>query len=194
MSIIAQLNDIVGEANVSDDPNQLRIYGLDWTRFYEPRPRALVFVRSTEQLVALVQLARARGIGLVPSGGRTGLSGGACATADEIVVSFDKMNQVLEFDASASSVTVQPGLITAELQAYAASHDRYYPVDFASSGSSQIGGNIATNAGGIKVIRYGLTRDWVAGMRVVTGRGELLDCNSGLVKNATGYDTCLTSH
>ena len=64
----------------------------------------------------------------------------------------------------------------------------YYPVDFASSGSSQIGGNIATNAGGIRVIRHGLTRDWVAGLKVVTGTGAVLDLNHGLVKNATGYD------
>lgn len=64
----------------------------------------------------------------------------------------------------------------------------YYPVDFASRGSSQIGGNIATNAGGIKVIRYGLTRDWVTGLKVVTGRGDLLDLNGGLIKNASGYD------
>ena len=74
------------------------------------------------------------------------------------------------------------------MQDFAEQQGLFYPVDFASSGSSQIGGNVSTNAGGIKVIRYGLTRDWIAGLKVVTGTGALLDCNAGLVKNATGYD------
>ena len=125
---------------------------------------------------------------LVPSGGRTGLSGGAVASNSEVVVSFDRMNKILDYSAEDRIVTCEPGLVTANLQQFALDQGLYYPVDFASSGSSQIGGNVATNAGGIKVIRYGLTRDWVAGMKVVTGTGALLDCNAGLVKNATGYD------
>jgi FAD/FMN-containing dehydrogenase len=104
------------------------------------------------------------------------------------VVSFEKMNKILDYDPIDQCVVLQPGVITQQLQAFAEEHDCQYPVDFASSGSSQIGGNIATNAGGIKVLRYGLTRDWVAGLKVVTGTGELLDLNKGLVKNATGYD------
>jgi FAD/FMN-containing dehydrogenase len=79
-------------------------------------------------------------------------------------------------------------VVTEQLQQYALEQDLFYPVDFASSGSSQIGGNISTNAGGIKVIRHGMTRDWVAGLKVVTGTGELLDLNRGLVKNNAGYD------
>ena len=106
----------------------------------------------------------------------------------EIVVSFDKMNKILEFDAADSSVTMEPGVITADLQAFADQQGLHYPVDFASSGSSQIGGNIATNAGGIRVVRYGLTRDQVSGLKVVTGKGELLSLNKVLTKNATGYD------
>ena len=136
----------------------------------------------------LVGYAISEGLKLVPSGGRTGLSGGAVASNSEVVVSFDRMNKILDYSAKDRIVTCQPGLVTANLQAFARDQGLYYPVDFASSGSSQIGGNVATNAGGIKVIRYGLTRDWVAGMKVVTGTGALLDCNAGLVKNATGYD------
>ena len=105
-----------------------------------------------------------------------------------MVVSFDRMNKILDFSAKDRIVSCQPGLITANLQTFAEAQGLFYPVDFASSGSSQIGGNVATNAGGIKVIRYGLTRDWVAGMKVVTGAGAMLDCNAGLIKNATGYD------
>lgn len=78
--------------------------------------------------------------------------------------------------------------MTQHLQNLAQEHGLYYPVDFASAGSSQIGGNIGTNAGGIKVIRYGMTRNWVAGMKVVTGKGDVLELNKDLIKNATGYD------
>jgi FAD/FMN-containing dehydrogenase len=105
-----------------------------------------------------------------------------------VVVSFDRMNRILEFDPADRLVTCEPGVVTQTLQEFARDQGLFYPVDFASSGSSQLGGNIATNAGGIKVIRYGLTRDWVAGLKVVTGTGELIDCNRGLIKNATGYD------
>jgi FAD/FMN-containing dehydrogenase len=125
---------------------------------------------------------------LIPSGGRTGLSGGACALNGEVVVSFDRMNRILEFNATDRMVRVEAGVITEALQKYIRDQGFYYPIDFAARGSAQIGGNIATNAGGIKVIRYGMTRDWVAGLKVVTGRGEIVELNRGLIKNATGYD------
>jgi len=147
-----------------------------------------VFPRSADEVQALVRKAGEAGTALVPSGGRTGLSGGAVAANGEVVVSFDKMNRILDFDATDRIVRCEPGVVTAALQNFAAERDLLYPVDFASSGSSHIGGNIATNAGGIKVIRHGLTRDWVTGLTAVTGAGDLLKCNQGLTKNATGYD------
>jgi FAD/FMN-containing dehydrogenase len=98
------------------------------------------------------------------------------------------MNQIRDFNAIDRTVVCQAGVVTQDLQRFAQQQGLYYPVNFASSGSSQIGGNIATNAGGIKVIRYGLTRDWVAGLKVVTGKGDILELNKGLVKNATGFD------
>ncbi|MEE4246176.1 MAG: FAD-binding oxidoreductase, partial [Kangiellaceae bacterium] len=92
------------------------------------------------------------------------------------------------FNATDRTVKCGAGVVTEQLQNFAAENNLYYPVDFASAGSSQIGGNIATNAGGIKVIRWGMTRDWILGLTVITGSGELLELNSGLIKNATGYD------
>src|SRR5690606_12438955 len=127
-------------------------------------------------------------LALTPSGGRTGLSAAAVAANGEIVVSFDYMNRILDFNPFDRTVTCEPGVVTAQLQQYAEDQGLYYPVDFASAGSSQIGGNIGTNAGSIKVIRYGMTRNWVAGLKVVTGTGELLELNKGLMNNATGYD------
>ncbi len=181
------LRDALG-ARVRCDADALAMYGRDWTRNFTVAPAAVVLPESVDEVVRLVQLARMHRFGLVPSGGRTGLSGGAVASNGEVVVSMARMNKVLNFNAADRLVRCQAGVVTAELQAYAAQHNLFYPVDFASSGSSCIGGNIATNAGGIKVIRYGLTRDWVAGLKVVTGAGEVLELNRGLVKNNTGYD------
>ena len=98
------------------------------------------------------------------------------------------MNQILDFNSTDRILSCQAGVITQEIQNFALKKNLYFPIDFASKGSSQIGGNVATNAGGVKVIRYGLTRDWVTGLKVVTGRGDTLHLNNSLVKNATGYD------
>ena len=188
---VALLDDIrafVDPAHVRTDPDSLLNYGRDWTRFYTPNPLAVVLPDSIEQVQQLVRYANDHQLALVPSGGRTGLSGAAVACQGELVVSLERMNRILDFDPIDRSVTCQAGVVTEVLQNFARDHDLYYPVDFASRGSSQIGGNIATNAGGIKVIRYGLTRDWVTGLKVVTGRGDLLDLNGGLIKNASGYD------
>ncbi|MEZ5592146.1 MAG: FAD-binding oxidoreductase [Gammaproteobacteria bacterium] len=173
---------------VATDADALAHYGRDWSRLHQPQPGAVVFPQSIEQVQALVRYANSHGTALVPSGGRTGMSGGALAPAGEVIVSFESMNSILHFDSIEASVCCQPGVITQTLQDFAREHGLFYPVDFGSRGSSQIGGNIATNAGGIKVIRYGLTRNWVSGLKVVTGKGDLLDLNKNLLKNATGYD------
>ncbi|MBV1888718.1 MAG: FAD-binding oxidoreductase [Proteobacteria bacterium] len=183
-----QIIALVGADKWRTDTQSLESHGRDSTHFYQPTPSTIVFPKSIEQIQRIVQLANEHNVALVPSGGRTGLSGGAMACNGEVVVSFDYMNQISEFDPINQTAACQPGVVTQQLQEFAEQNQLYYPVDFASAGSSQIGGNIATNAGGIKVIRYGLTRDWVKGLKVITGKGELLDLNKGLTKNATGYD------
>ncbi len=183
-----ELEAIFEAHRLSFESAQLQEYGRDWTRQFDPDPVAVVWPDSTEQVIELVQWARRHKVALVPSGGRTGLSGGAMACQQEVVVSFDRMNQITDFNPVDRTVTCGPGVITAELQGFAKEKNLFYPIDFASSGSSQLGGNIASNAGGIKVLKYGLTRDWVAGLKVVTGQGECLSLNQGLIKNATGYD------
>ena len=185
---LQRLRQIAGPDNVLNDSGSLEKYGQDWTRYFIPAPSAVVLARDIAQLSDIVSYANVECLALVPSGGRTGMSGGAVACNGEIVISFDRMNRILSFNAIDQTVTLESGVITRTLQDYALEKDLYYPVDFASSGSSQIGGNIATNAGGIKVLRYGLSRDWVAGMKVITGTGQCLELNHSLVKNATGYD------
>lgn len=186
--LIDELKTLVEPGKVLTDADSLNAYGKDWTKQFEPAPLAIVFPKSIEQVQAIVRWANERKVALVPSGGRTGLSAAAVAAHGEVVVSFDYMNQILDFNEVDRTVVCQPGVVTAALQQFAKDKGLYYPVDFASAGSSQIGGNIGTNAGGIKVIRYGMTRNWVAGLKVVTGKGDLLELNRDLIKNATGYD------
>lgn len=185
---LKDLSSIIPSDRLATDDASLAHYGRDWTKHYDIQPSAVVFPLNAQEVSQLVKWARTHQIGLVPSGGRTGLSGGACALKGEVVVSFEKMNQILEYNETDRTVRVQAGVVTEALQEYAKSKNAYYPVDFAARGSSHIGGNIATNAGGVKVLRYGLTRDWVMGLTVVTGEGEILELNNGLIKNATGYD------
>ncbi len=186
--LLNRLNAILEPNQIKSDDDSLAHWGCDWTRHFDPNPCVIVFPKSTEQVQQVVQLCNELNVGIVPSGGRTGLSAGAVAANGELVLSLDKMNAVIEFYPEDAMVKVQAGMITKALQDYAESVGLYYPVDFASSGSSQIGGNIGTNAGGIKVIRYGMTRNWVQGLTVVTGRGDILHLNNGMTKNATGYD------
>ncbi len=187
-ALIDELKTLVEPGKVLTDADSLNAYGKDWTKHFAPAPSAIVFPKSIEQVQAIVRWANAHKVALVPSGGRTGLSAAAVAANGEVVVSFDYMNQILEFNEMDRTAVCQPGVVTAQLQQFAEDKGLYYPVDFASAGSSQIGGNIGTNAGGIKVIRYGMTRNWVAGMKVVTGKGDVLELNKDLIKNATGYD------
>ena len=185
---LAVLAGSLPQLALSTDPGDLEHYGRDWTRRWTPAPLAIARPADIGEVQAIVRWALAERVALVPSGGRTGLSGGAVAAHGELVVSFERMNRVLDFDPADRTLTVQPGLPLERLQQAAAGHGLLYPVDFAARGSCTIGGNIATNAGGIRVIRYGNTREWIAGVKVVTGTGELLDLNRGLIKNSSGYD------
>ena len=186
--IISQLREIVGNKNVRLSDEDLTDYGMDRTTMWAARPSVIVLPGCVAEVQKVVIFANEYKLAIVPSGGRTGLSGGAVAKNGEIVVAMDRINQIFDFNKVDCIVSVGAGLITNKLQEFAAEQNLFYPVDFASSGSSQIGGNIATNAGGINVIRYGMTRQWVAGLVVVTGRGEILHLNKGLIKNNTGYD------
>jgi FAD/FMN-containing dehydrogenase len=163
-------------------------YGRDWTRRWGAAPLAVALPANVAEVQAIVRWANDRKVALVPSGGRTGLSGGAVAARGELVLSLQRMNRVLAFDATDRLLTVEAGITLQAVHEAARGHGLLYPVDFAARGSCTIGGNVATNAGGIRVVRYGTTRDWIAGLTVVAGNGELLELNRGLIKNSSGYD------
>jgi FAD/FMN-containing dehydrogenase len=172
----------------TQDPSELVEYGKDWTRVYTPDPSAIAFPRSTEEVARLLRLCHQAGVPVVPSGGRTGLAAGAVAARRELVLSLSRMRRMDPVDTLGQTVRVQAGAVTEAVHHHCAEHGLTWPVDFASKGSSQVGGNIATNAGGVKVIRYGLTRQWVLGLQVVTAAGEVLELNGALEKNNTGFD------
>ncbi|MCB9073459.1 MAG: FAD-binding oxidoreductase [Bdellovibrionaceae bacterium] len=185
---LSELKKILKSTQVNEDPSDLNAYGKDWSIYFPPSPCAIVFPESQEDVVKIVQWAKKYKTPLVPSGGRTGLSSAATASNKELVVSFDRMNKILDFNEPDGLLRVQPGVILQTVQEYAKDHGFYFPVDFGAKGSCQIGGAVSTNAGGVKVIRYGMMRSWVAGLRIVTGSGETLYLNKSLRKNATGYD------
>lgn len=185
---MTELKKILKPQQITQDIGDLQNYGKDWSIYYPPHPLAVVFPESEEDVVQIVKWARQYKMPLVPSGGRTGLSSAATATNDEIVVSFERMNKIIHFDDVDTVLKVQPGVILQTVQEFAKNNGYYFPVDFGAKGSCHVAGAVSTNAGGVKVIRYGMMRSWVAGLRLVTGAGDVMYLNKALKKNATGYD------
>ncbi len=185
---LARISDSLGKDVLSQDPADLAEYGRDWTRVFASAPSVIAFPRTTEQVSNLLAICNAERVAVVPSGGRTGLAGGAVAANGELVLSLSRMRRIDAIDRLGSTLRVQAGAITEAVHQHCAPLGLTWPVDFASKGSSTVGGNIATNAGGVKVIRYGLTRQWVLGLEVVLASGEVLDIGGALEKNNTGLD------
>ncbi len=173
---------------LTHEPQDLEAYGRDWTKVFAPNPVAIVFPRTTDEVSRFLKLCSKHRVCVVPSGGRTGLAGGAVAAQGEVVLSLTRMNTMGPVDVLAQTVRVQAGAVTETVHKHCEQLGLTWPVDFASKGSSQIGGNIATNAGGVKVIHYGMARNWVLGLQVVTMSGEVLELNGALEKNNTGVD------
>ncbi|CAN5845632.1 FAD-binding oxidoreductase [soil metagenome] len=186
--VLTRLEAALGPDVISRDAADLAEYGRDWTRVLAPAASAIAFPRSTEQVSKLLAFCNAENVAVVPSGGRTGLAGGALAANGEVVLSLARMRRMDAVDRLGDTVRVQAGAVTEAVHEHCAPLGLTWPVDFASKGSSTVGGNIATNAGGVKVIRYGLTRQWVLGLEVVLASGEVLEIGGALEKNNTGLD------
>ena len=179
---------ILDSVRVSDDPGDLLNFGRDWTRIHTPDPALILFPKTTEEVQKITAYCYDQGITIVPSGGRTGLAAAAVAANKEVVVSFDKMNRIKNIDVESGSIDVEAGAVLENVQKAVAEAGMYFPLDFAARGSCQIGGCISTNAGGLKVIKYGMTRELVLGLEAVTPTGKILHLNSNLHKNNSGYD------
>ena len=187
-SALSHLRQLIGAANVLTNPSDLEAYGRDWTRVYQPKPGVIVLPASTAEVAAVVRFCHQEQLAIVPSGGRTGLAGAAMATDGEVVLSLSRMAKIEELDEVGQTIRVEAGITTQQVQEAARDVGLFFPLDLAAKGSCQIGGNIATNAGGVKFIRFGGMREQVLGLEVVLPSGEILDMNTGLRKNNTGYD------
>lgn len=146
---------------------------------------ALVFAKSTEEVSKLLQYAHANRIPVTPRGAGTNLVGSTVPVDGGIILDLSQMNRILELDTETMTVTVEPGLLLQDLQAYVEEHDLFYPPDPGEKASS-IGGNISTNAGGMRAVKYGVTRDYVRGLEVVTADGTVLTVGGKNVKDASG--------
>ena len=181
----AELRAILGENEIAADPTP---YQTDQRRRYFSPDTVVALPASVAAVQALVRFCRERGITLTPQGGNTGLVGGSCADGG-VILNLSRINRIRRIDLADNAVTVEAGCVLDTLRAAVRDAGRFFPLSLASGGSCQIGGNIACNAGGLNVLRYGTMRDLVLGLEVVLPNGELLNHLPPLHKNTTGYET-----
>ncbi len=188
--LLDRLREAVGAAHVLTDDADVAAYVVDWTGTHAGRALAVVRPGSTDEVADVVRACHDAGVPVVPQGGNTGLVGGGVpdASGEQVVLSLGRMRSVREVDPVAGTITVDAGVVLAEVQAAAAAADRLFPMSLGSEGSCTIGGNLATNAGGTAVLRYGMTRELVLGLEVVLPDGRVWDGLRGLRKDNTGYD------
>ena len=188
-NLLQRLGEVLSPGQVLHDAESLAAYSHDdaeWAPFVTPL--AVILVQSTEDVSSVVRIAAELGVRVVPRGAGTGLSGGANAVEDSIVVSLERMTRVLEINSDERYAVTQAGVINDDLRAAVAAEGLWYPPDPASSAISTIGGNTATNAGGIACVKYGVTRDYVLGMTVVLADGSIATLGRKTAKGVTGYD------
>lgn len=185
-----QARAMIGPAAVKTADQDLAPYATDWRKRYHGKPLAAVFPQSTEQVAGLVRLANELQVALVPQGGNTGLSGGATpdASGKQVILSLSKLRAIRAKDAQNKTLTVEAGVTLQEVQEIANGMGLLFPLSLGSEGTATIGGNLATNAGGTAVLRYGNARDLCLGLEVVTASGEIWNGLRGLRKDNTGYD------
>ena len=175
-------------AGTAGAEHELADYGHDETLGLEPgAPGFVVRPGSTAEVAAVLRVAGEHGLPVTARGSGTGLAGGAVPRRGGLVVSFERMNQVLEIDAANGTATVQPGVTLAQLDEAAAAHGLFYPV-YPGEMSASLGGTVATNAGGMRAVKYGVTRQHVLGLEAVLASGEVLRTGGKIVKTSAGYD------
>jgi FAD/FMN-containing dehydrogenase len=188
-ALLQQLRHAVGAEQVLAE-GDLSAYELDWRKRFRGRALAVVRPADTSQVAAVVRACADRGASLVPQGGNTGLVGGGVpdASGTQVLLSLTRMNRVRRIDAANLTMTVDAGCVLQSVQQAAADAGLMFPLSLAAEGSCTIGGNLATNAGGTQVLRFGNARELCLGLEVVTADAQVWDGLSGLRKDNTGYD------
>lgn len=189
MSIIDELTSALGPARVALDATTLAAYAVDQAPVLDYQlPQAVVFAESIEDVQAAVRACAAHRVPLVARGAGTGVSGGAHASQGCVMLSLERMNRILDLNPDDETAVVEPGVINADLNAAAAAHGLMFAPDPASFKISTIGGNVATNAGGLRCAKYGVTRDSVLALDVVLADGSLIHTGHQTFKGVAGYD------
>jgi FAD/FMN-containing dehydrogenase len=187
----AAMAAVVGSAHVIDDPDLMDQYAVDWSRRFRGPARLVVRPGSTAEVAGVLRICRDRGVPVLPQGGNTGLVGGSVPAPDgppPVIVSTRRLDAVGPVDHLSGQVTAQAGATLGDVRRHAAAAGWAYGVDLAARDSATIGGTVATNAGGIHVIAYGMTRAQVVGIEAVLPDGSVVSHLSGLLKDNTGYD------
>ena len=190
MTLLDDLRSLLGPAGVLTGAADVEAHCVDWRGAYRGSAAAVLRPASTAEVAAAVRLCHEAGVALVPQGGNTGLCGGAVpdSSGEQVVLSLGRMRAVRALDTDADTVTVEAGLVLADLQRLAADAGRLFPLSLGAEGSCTVGGNLATNAGGTAVLRYGMMRDLTLGLEVVLADGRVWDGLRPLRKDNTGYD------
>jgi glycolate oxidase len=189
LGLLGELNDALPGMRLLTDPVEMSPFQRDETRFVEAgEPLAVAFPRSTAEVSRLVRDCARHGVPLVPRGAGTGLSGGAIAVHGAVSVVMTEMDRILDVDARELLVVCQPGVINADLGVAVAAEGLFYPPDPASFETCTIGGNLAENAGGLRCVKYGITRDYVLGLEVVLADGAVIRTGGRNAKDVMGYD------
>lgn len=188
-SIISKLKDIVGSENVLTGKVDLMTYSYDATADVPRKmPEVVVMPASTEEVQKIVNLARENDIAIYPRGAGTNLSGGCIPLKSGIVLSFQHMNKIIQVDPENLTATVQPGVVIQELNNAVAKHGLIYPPDPGTVTTATMGGSVAENSGGLRGLKYGVTKHYVMGMEVVLANGDKVRFGGKTVKNVTAYD------
>ncbi|CAE6789871.1 putative FAD-linked oxidoreductase [Paraburkholderia aspalathi] len=189
-SLIAAIKELVGDANVMDAPSDMEPYLIDWRKRHSGKAACVVFPRTTEQVSKVLAFCNENAVKVFPQGGNTSVCGGSVPDHDgqSVLLNMRKMNRIIELNPRNNSMAVEAGCVLADIQAAALEVDRLFPLTLGAEGSCQIGGNIATNAGGTNVLRFGNTRDLILGIEVVLADGRIWNGLRSLRKNNSGYD------
>jgi len=186
-AVLKELKSIVGPANFSTSPEELVVYSYDATQ-RDSLPWVVVRPCSSREISEILRLANRERFPVVPRGAGTGMSGGAVPVQGGVVLSLERMNHILEIDEQDFIAVVEPGVITGDLQREVESRGLFYPPDPASRKFCTLGGNVAECAGGLRAVKYGVTKDYVLGLEVVLPTGEIITTGARTVKSVAGYD------
>ncbi|PSL40337.1 glycolate oxidase [Planomicrobium soli] len=179
---------IVGESNIKNSQAQLLAYSYDATANFQAKPDMVLSPKSTEEIRDIVKICSKERIPIISRGSGTNLAAGTVPTQGGIVLLFNNMNKILELDEENLTITVQPGVITQDLSNFVEKHNLFYPPDPSSMKISTIGGNVSENSGGLRGLKYGVTKDYVKALTVVLPNGEVLKLGGKLAKDVAGYD------